>query len=134
MYIMHTSSFFHVMSKFVVIFYFSHYFFVFPLTRLSVIQLLPYYFASDLAIIQNSLIGSNGGNRCLCKVCAGGAQSNRCDYRGLSLRCCNFRFLSQITYNHVHSYVTFIIINQVLVLLVIICDFAEKNSNSVYVV
>ena len=128
MYIMYKSSFFHVLSNFVVILYFSHYCFVFPLTRLSFIQLLPYYFASDLAIIQNSLIGSNGGNRCLCKVCAGGAQSNcvtRCDYRGLSLRCCNFRFLSQITYNHVHSYVTFIIINQVLVLLVIFCDYAE---------
>ena len=25
-------------------------------------------FVSDLAIIQNSLIGSNGSNRCLCKV------------------------------------------------------------------
>ena len=136
MYIMHKSLFFQVLSNFVVIFYFSHYCFVFPLTRLSFIQLLPYYFASDPAIIQNSLIGSNGGNRCLCKVCAGGAQSNnsvgaqsncvtRCDYRGLSLRCCNFRFFGQITYNHVHSYVTFIIINQVLVRLVIFCDFAE---------
>ena len=142
---MHKSSVFHVVGNFVVIFYFSHYCFVFPLTRLTFIQLLPYYFASDLATIQNSLIGSNGGNRCLCKVCAGGAQSNnsvgaqsncvtRCDYRGLSLRCCNFRFLSQITYNHVHT-VTFIIINQVLVLLVIFCDFAEFIfSNSVYVV
>ena len=49
---------------------------MFPVTLLSFIQLLPYYFASDLAIIQNRLIGSNGGNRCLCKVCAGGAQSN----------------------------------------------------------
>ena len=117
---------------------------MFPLTLLSFNQLLPYYFASDLAIIQNTLIGSNGGNRCLCKVCAGGTQSNnsvgaqsnnsvgaqsncvtRCDCRGLSHRCCNFRFLNQITYNHVHSYVTFIIINQVLVLLVIFCDIAE---------
>ena len=132
---MHKSSVFHVLGNFVVIFYFSHYCFVFPLTRLSFIQQLPYYFASDLAIIQNSLIGSNGGNRCFCKVCAGGAQSNnsvgaqsncvtRCDYRGLSLICCNFRFLSQIPYNHVHT-VTFIIINQVLVLLVIFCDLAE---------
>ena len=124
------------MSIVVVIFYFSHYCFVFQLTLLSFSQLLPYYFASDLAIIQNSLIGSNGGNRCLCKVCAGGEQSNnsvgaqsncvtRCDCRGLSLRC-NFRlFLNKITYNHVHSYVTFIIINQVLDLLVIFCDFAE---------
>ena len=124
------------MSIVVVIFYFSHYCFVFQLTLLSFSQLLPYYFASDLAIIQNSLIGRNGGNRCLCKVCAGGEQSNnsvgaqsnyvtRCDCRGLSLRC-NFRlFFNQITYNHVHSYVTFIIINQVLVLLVIFCDFAE---------
>ena len=74
--------------------------------------------------------------RCLCKVCAGGAQTNhsvgaqsncvtRCDCRGLSLRCCNLRFLNQITCNHVHSCVTFIIINQVLVLSVIFCDFAE---------
>ena len=31
----------------------------------------------------------------------------------------------KVTYNHFHSYVTFIIINQVLVLLVIFCDFAE---------
>ena len=76
MYIMPKSSFFHVLSNFVVIFYFPHYCFEFPLTPLSFIQLLPYYFASDLAIIQNSLIGSNGGNRCICKVCAGGAQSN----------------------------------------------------------
>ena len=76
MYIMRKSSFFHVLGNFVVIFYFSHYCFVFPLTLLSFIQLLPQYFASDLAIIQNSLIGSNGGNRCLCKVCAGGAQTN----------------------------------------------------------
>ena len=38
-------------------------------------QLLPYSFASDLAIIQNSLIGSNVGNRSHCKVCADGAQS-----------------------------------------------------------
>ena len=136
MYIMHKSSFFNVLSNFVVIFYFSHYCFVFPLTLLSFSQLLPYYFASDLAIIQNSLIGSNGGNRCPCKVCAGGAQSNnsvgaqsncvtRFDCRGLSLRCCNFQFLNQITYNRVHSYITFIIINQVMVLLVIFCDFAE---------
>ena len=73
--IMHKSSFFHVLSNFVVIFYFSHYCFVFPLTLLSFIQLLPYYFASDFAIIQNSLIGSNGGNRCLCKVCAGALSS-----------------------------------------------------------
>ena len=33
-------------------------------------------FASGVAIIQISLIGSNGGNRCLCNVCAGGAHSN----------------------------------------------------------
>ena len=46
MYIMQKSSFFHVLSNFVVIFYL------------------------------NSLIGSNGGNRCLCKVCADGAQTN----------------------------------------------------------
>ena len=62
----------------------------------------------DLEIIKNSLIGNNGGNRCLCKVCAGGAQSNnsvgaqhncvtRCYCRGLSLRCCNFRLLNQLT-------------------------------------
>ena len=62
MYIMHKSSFFHVISIFVVIFYFSHYCFVFQLTLLSFSQLLPYYFASDLAIIQNSLIGSNCNN------------------------------------------------------------------------
>ena len=33
-------------------------------------------FALVVAIIRISLIGSNGGNRCLCKVGAGGAQSN----------------------------------------------------------
>ena len=27
-------------------------------------------------MIQTSLIGSNGGNRCICNVYAGGAQSN----------------------------------------------------------
>ena len=48
---MHKSSFFHVLSNVVVIFYFSHDCFVFPL--LSFIQL-----ASDVAIIQISLIGS----------------------------------------------------------------------------
>ena len=64
-------------AEFFVIFYFSHYCFVFPLALLSFIQLLPYYFASDLAIIQNSLIGSICGNRCLsCNVCVGGAQNN----------------------------------------------------------
>ena len=62
------------MSNFVVVFYFSHDCFVFPLTLLSFIQLN--HFASDLAIIQISLIGSNGGNRRLCNVCAGGARSN----------------------------------------------------------
>ena len=34
------------------------------------------HFASDVAITQISLIGSNGSHRCLCNVCAGGAQSN----------------------------------------------------------
>ena len=34
------------------------------------------HFSSDVAIIQISLIGSNYDNRCLCNVCAGGAQSN----------------------------------------------------------
>ena len=72
--IMHKSSFFHVLSNFVVIFYFSHDLFVFPLTLLSFLQLLPYNnFASDVAIIPINLIGSNGGYRCLCNVCAGGA-------------------------------------------------------------
>ena len=34
------------------------------------------HFASDVAIIKISLIGSNCDDRCLCNVCAGGAQSN----------------------------------------------------------
>ena len=34
------------------------------------------HFDLDVAIIQISLIGSNGSNRCPCNVCAGGAQSN----------------------------------------------------------
>ena len=38
-YSMQKSSFFHVLSNFVVMFYFSHYCFVFPLTLLSFIQL-----------------------------------------------------------------------------------------------
>ena len=42
-------------------------------TLLSFMQLC---FASDVAIIQISVTGSNGGKRCLCNVCAGGAQSN----------------------------------------------------------
>ena len=63
------------MSNCVVVFYFSHDCFVFPLTQLSFIQLLP-RFASDVAIIQISLIGSNCENRCLCNVCVGRAQSN----------------------------------------------------------
>ena len=74
---MRKSSFLHVVSNFVVFFYFSHDCFVFPVTLLGFIQLLPFnHFASDVAIIQISLIGNNGGNRCLCNVCAGGTQSN----------------------------------------------------------
>ena len=50
---------------------------MFPLTLLSFIQLLPFtHFASVVAIIHISLIGSNGGNRCSCNVCTDGAQSN----------------------------------------------------------
>ena len=53
----------HVVSNIVVVFYFSHDCFVFPLTLLS--------FASDVAIIQIGLIGSNGDNRCLCIIITG---------------------------------------------------------------
>ena len=45
-------------------------------TSLAIIELN--HFASDVVIIQISLIGGNGGNRCLCRpnVYAGGAQRN----------------------------------------------------------
>ena len=82
--------------------------------------------SSDIVIIQISLIVSNGGNRCRCNVCDGGAQTNNsvgahCRrvtvvelHYDIVISDCRTTFPS-----HFHSYVAFIIINQIMVILVI---------------